>query len=152
MALQIGLGVVALAVLKLEASRPRYKKEVPGAYSVPESAAPGAPFRRADMLGELVTTPFPGCDTIYATFQYAARNNGRRNAVGTRKIIKVRHPRCLAHLCRSALRARGGGAALCGASVCTAPQTQNSGWRRFCSLDAHRCGIGRAAAPPPLKV
>ena len=147
MALQIGLGVVALAVLKLEASRPRYKKEVPGAYSVPESAAPGAPFRRADKLGELTTVPFPGCDTLYSTFQYAARNNGRRNAVGTRKIIKARHPRCGVHPPRSAGRARGGGAALCGASACIAPQTQKSGWRRFCSLDARRGGIGRTAAP-----
>ena len=85
----IGVGLVALLALKLEASRPRYKRHK-GAYSVPESAAPGAPFRRADKLGDLTTMPFPGCDTIFATFQYAARVNGRRNAVGYRKLLKVR--------------------------------------------------------------
>ena len=159
MALQIGLGVVALAVLKLEASRPRYKKEVKGAYSVPESAAPGAPFRRADMLGELKTVPFPGCDTIYSTFQYAARNNGRRNAVGTRKIIKVRPScaapaaaRCLVRLWHLLRHARGDYEALCGPAFRTAPLSQNSGSPRVCCLDARRGAIGRIAAPQPLQL
>ena len=173
MALQVGLGLVALAVLKLEASRPRYKKEVKGAYSVPESAAPGAPFRRADKLGELTTTPFPGCDTIYSTFQYAARNNGSRNAVGTRKVLKVRScahdsgaafvafpapPRCwpplaaascVARRSCSQRRVRGGCAALCGAPVATVPKTQNDRLGTLGCLAARRGGIAAIAAPQP---
>lgn len=107
----IGVGLVAALVLKLEASRPRYKKQI-GAYSVPESAAPGAPFRRADKLGELTTMAFPGCDTIFSTFQYAARVNGRRNAVGTRAVLKVR--------CALAARA-------CGSGPCSAVRSRRGG-------------------------
>ena len=88
--LQIGGIALAALVLKLRASRPHFKRER-GAYSVPESAAPGAPFRRADKFpGPLATTPFPGCNTIYEVFQFAQRKNAKRRAVGTRAVLKVR--------------------------------------------------------------
>ena len=41
--------------------------------------------------GALQAVPFPGCDTVYATYTYAVAKNGNRPAVGTRALLKVRH-------------------------------------------------------------
>jgi hypothetical protein len=98
--LPVAGAALAAVALKLHASRPRFRKEAPGPYSVPESAAPGAPFRRADKP-ELATVPFEGCDTIFATFQYATKRNGKRRAVGTRALLQAR-ARCGVARVRSA--------------------------------------------------
>jgi hypothetical protein len=38
----------------------------------------------------LPDTPFPGCDTMYSTFQFAVSKNGGRPAVGVRPLLKAR--------------------------------------------------------------
>jgi hypothetical protein len=50
---------------------------------------PGAAFRNSDKP-VLATSPFPGCTTIYETFQYAKLHNSKRRAVGTRAVLKAR--------------------------------------------------------------
>jgi hypothetical protein len=70
--------------------RPTFAREQPGPFSV--RADPSRPvWTHPDVKdGPLVGTPFPGCDTVYATFQYAVAKNGSRPAVGMRKLIKAR--------------------------------------------------------------
>jgi len=61
-----------------------------GPYSV--RANPAEPVWTNAGVGAnaLLDIPFPGCDTIYATFQYAVGKNGNRPAVGTRPLLKAR--------------------------------------------------------------
>lgn len=70
--------------------RPVYPRETSGPFSVrPDASQPV--WTHADVgAGPLVATPFPGCDTVYATFKYAVQKNGKRPAVGQRTLIKVR--------------------------------------------------------------
>ena len=85
--------------------RPTFSREQPGPFSV--RADPSRPVWTHASVGggALLATPFPGCDTVYATFQYAVAKNGSRPAVGMRTLIKVRRTR------NSALSSR------CGAAV-----------------------------------
>jgi hypothetical protein len=67
----------------------RYAKHQ-GPYSV--RADPSRPVWTHSSVGAgaLQTVPFPGCDTVFSTFQYAVAKNGTRPAVGQRALIKVR--------------------------------------------------------------
>ena len=85
---QIAGAALAGLLLKLHASRPHFPAHE-GPYSVRRTDEPGEPFRHSDKR-EIATTPFPGCDTIYATFRYAVKRNGQRRALGTRALLKVR--------------------------------------------------------------
>jgi hypothetical protein len=61
-----------------------------GPYSV--RADPARPVWTNDTVGggPLLAIPFPGCDTLYSTFQYAVAKNSGRPAVGHRPLLKAR--------------------------------------------------------------
>ena len=68
----------------------RYPKHQ-GAYSVRADPARPVWTHSSVGAGALQAVPFPGCDTVYATFAYAVAKNASRPAVGTRALLKVRH-------------------------------------------------------------
>jgi hypothetical protein len=70
--------------------RPVFPREQRGAFSVRADAARPVWTHASVGAGPLVATPFPGCDTVYATFQYAVAKNGTRPAVGMRALVKAR--------------------------------------------------------------
>ena len=72
--------------------RPVFPREQAGAFSV--RADPSQPVWTHAKVGSgaLATTPFPGCDTVYATFRYAVEKNAARPAVGQRSLLKARAP------------------------------------------------------------
>jgi hypothetical protein len=116
--------------------RPVYPRETSGPFSVRPDPSK-AVWTHADVgAGPLVATPFPGCDTVYATFKYAVQKNGKRPAVGQRTLIKVR-PRPPAHLWKA------GGSRRCGcATTRSAP--------RKGSPECH--ARGAAARPAPMRL
>ena len=63
-----------------------------GPYSVRPDASQAVWTNPLVGAGPLVTEPFPGCDTVYATFQYAVQKNSGRPAVGMRPVLKARGP------------------------------------------------------------
>jgi hypothetical protein len=73
--------------------RPTFAREQPGPFSVRADASRPVWTHPSVKGGALVSTPFPGCDTVYATFQYAVAKNGSRPAVGMRELIKARGAR-----------------------------------------------------------
>ena len=103
--------------------RPTFAREQPGPFSV--RADPARPvWTHANVgAGALVTTPFPGCDTIYATFQYAVAKNGSRPAVGTRRLLKARRaPRRAQCATSCGVRAQDAPPAVSGShAACRAP-------------------------------
>lgn len=85
-----GLLVAGITAQKLAMGRPKFKKHE-GPYAVPVSAEEGAPYRNSD-YPEIVAEPYPGCTTIFNTFQYAVKHHSFRNALGTRELIKASRP------------------------------------------------------------
>lgn len=79
-------GIAAHHVLMTK--RPKYPKQI-GPYAVPDGPEEGSPYHNVD-YPELVTIPYPGCDTLHSVFNYALKTHGSRNALGTRELIKAR--------------------------------------------------------------
>ena len=70
--------------------RPVFPREQAGPFSVRADASEAVWTHAKVGGGALATTPFPGCDTVYATFRYAVEKNASRPAVGQRALIKAR--------------------------------------------------------------